>query len=395
MKKRIGIGLAALAGLALLAWALWPQPLGVEVSQITQGRFERSVVEDGKARVRERFEIASPLSGRLQRMSLREGDAVERDQVVATLWPLVPALLDERSRQEDLERTGALEAALERAQANVERARAAWEQAGAELKRSETLAQQGFVSPLQNETGRLNVRLREKELDSARQEAHAARHQLDQARIAQRQFSAGQLGTQRSWAIRSPVAGQVLKVKLPSEGVVQAGTVLLEVGDPRQLEVVVDVLTQDAPQIRAGNPATLNHWGGSPDLQAQVRRVEPAAYTKVSALGVEEQRVNVVLDITSPPEHWQTLSDGFKVQARIQVQEVPSARLVPVSALFPVGTRTALYAMEAGRARQHEVEVLARNGQQAWIRSELPVGTVVVLYPPHDLQAGDRVQALR
>lgn len=395
MNKRIGISLAGLTGLVLLTWALWPQPLRVELGQITQGRFERSVLEDGKARVRERFEIATPLSGRLQRMTLREGDTVQRDQVVATLWPLAPALLDERSRQEDLERTGAQEAALQRAQANIERARAAWEHAQAELQRSETLAQQGFVSPLQNETGRLNLRLREKELESARQEEHAARHQLDQARIAQRQFSAGQLGTQRSWAIRSPVAGQVLKVKLPSEGVVQAGAVLLEVGDPRQLEVVVDVLTQDAPQIRAGSPATLSHWGGSSDLQAQVRRVEPAAYTKVSALGVEEQRVNVLLDITSPAAQWQTLGDGFKVQARILVQAVASARLAPLSALFPVGERTALYAVQAGRVHQHEVEVLARNGQQAWIRSELPVGTAVVLYPPHDLQAGDRVEPLR
>ncbi len=148
MNKRIGISLAGLTGLVLLTWALWPQPLRVELGQITQGRFERSVLEDGKARVRERFEIATPLSGRLQRMTLREGDTVQRDQVVATLWPLAPALLDERSRQEDLERTGAQEAALQRAQANIERARAAWEHAQAELQRSETLAQQGFVSPL-------------------------------------------------------------------------------------------------------------------------------------------------------------------------------------------------------------------------------------------------------
>lgn len=394
MNKRIGIGLATLGALALGFWSLWPQPLAVELGQITQTTFERNVQEDGKVRLRERFEIATPLSGRLQRMALREGDAVARDQLVAMLWPLAPALLDERSRQEQLERTGAMDAAVQRAQANVERARAAWEQARAELQRNEALAQQGFVSPMQNETGRINVRLREKELDSARQEAHAARHQLDQARIAQRQFSAGLIGAQSSWAIRSPVEGQVLKVRLVSESVVQEGTVLLEVGDPRQLEVVVDVLTQDAPQIQPGQTATLSRWGGPADLQATVRRVEPMAYTKVSALGVEEQRVNVVLDITSPAAQWQRMGDGFKVEARIRVQSVASALQVPLSALFPQGEQSALYAIASGRARQHQVKVLARNTQYAWIASDLAPGTPVVLYPPQELKAGDRIQAL-
>lgn len=377
----------------LLVWAFWPRPLEVEVGTVTRGVFERAVQEDGKTRLRERYVVSSPLTGRVQRITLKQGDAVTRDAVLATLWPVMPGLLDERSRQEQNERIGALEAAVRRAAANVERAKAALEQALADLRRSETLAQQGFVSPTQNETGRLTVRLRQKELDSARQEEDAAGHELQQARIAMRTFSQGGTG-QRSWAIKSPVAGKVLKVNQQSEGLVQAGTALLEIGDPGDLEVVVDLLTEDAAQVRPGTPATLANWGGPDRLNARVRLVEPAAYTKVSALGVEEQRVNVVLDILTPSEQWRALGDGYKTDVRIVVQTQADALQVPVSALFPAGARAALYAVEAGRARRHEVEVLARNGSQAWIRSELAPGTVVILFPPASLGEDERVRPL-
>lgn len=377
----------------LLVWAFWPRPIEVEVGTVTRGVFERAVQEDGKTRLRERYVVSSPLTGRVQRIALKQGDAVTRDAVLATLWPVMPGLLDERSRQEQTERIGALEAAVRRASANVERAKAALEQALADLRRSETLAQQGFVSPTQNETGRLTVRLRQKELDSARQEEDAAGHELQQARIAMRTFSQGGTG-QRSWAIKSPVAGKVLKVNQQSEGLVQAGTALLEIGDPGDLEVVVDLLTEDAAQVRPGTPATLANWGGPDRLNARVRLVEPAAYTKVSALGVEEQRVNVVLDILTPPEQWRALGDGYKTDVRIVVQTQADALQVPVSALFPAGARAALYAVETGRARRHEVEVLARNGRQAWIRSELAPGTVVILFPPASLGEDERVRPL-
>ena len=392
-QRHIWSGGIVLLAVVLLVWAFWPQPVEVEVGALSRGIFERAVQEDGKTRLRERYVVSSPLTGRVQRISLKQGDAVDRDAVLATLWPVMPGLLDERARQEQTERIGALEAAARRASASVERARAALDQALADLRRSETLAQQGFVAPTQNETGRLTVRLRQKELDSARQEEDAAGHELQQARIAIRTFSSGATG-QRSWAIKSPVAGRVLKINQQSEGLVQAGTALLEVGDPRDLEVVVDLLTEDAAQVRPGTPATLANWGGPQLLPARVRVVEPAAYTKISALGVEEQRVNVVLDILSPREHWSALGDGYKADVRIVVQTEQNALQVPVSALFPAGVRAALYAVENGRARRHEVEVLARNGSQAWIRSELPPGTEVILFPPARLVEGERVRAL-
>jgi HlyD family secretion protein len=392
-KRQLWSGSGVLLALMLLVWAFWPEPVEVEVGAVSRGTFERAVQEDGKTRLRERYVVSSPLTGRVQRIALKQGDAVTRDAVLATLWPVMPGLLDERSRQEQNERIGALEAAVRRAAANVERARAALEQAVADLKRSEMLAQQGFVAPTQNETGRLTVRLRQKELDSARQDEDAAGHELQQARIAIRIFSSGPAG-QRSWAIKAPVAGTVLKVNQQSEGVVQAGTALLELGDPGDLEVVADLLTEDAAQVRPGTRATLANWGGPHGLTARVRLVEPAAYTKVSALGVEEQRVNVVLDILTPREQWSALGDGYKTDVRIVVQTQTDALLVPVSALFPAGVRAALYAVENGRARRHEVEVLARNGSQAWIRSELPPGTGVILFPPARLVEGERVRAL-
>lgn len=397
MKRKVWIGIVSLLVLALLGWAFMPAPAEVETATVTQGRFERSVQEDGKTRLRDRYVVSAPLAGRVARIYLKQGDTVTRDAVVATFWPVSPALLDERTHAEQVARIGSMQASVARAQANVGRAKAALDQASAELKRSETLAQQGFVSPNQNETGRLNVRLREKELESARQEEDAARHELEQSRIALRQFSqtaqAAQDGQQRAFEVKAPVSGKVLKLLQQSEGIVMAGTPLLEVGDPTQLEVVVDILTEDAAQIKPGTAVQLSNWGGPDVLEGQVRLIEPAAFTKVSALGVEEQRVNAIIDITSPPEKWRALGDGFKVDVRVLVQVVENAIKVPVSALFPVGARSGLFVLDNGRARLQEIEVAARNGVDAWVKSGLTKGTQVIVYPDTKLKDGDRVKA--
>lgn len=392
MKKKIAWMVGGLIVLALLVWAFMPRATEVEVANVTQGRFERSVQEDGKTRLRDRYVVSTPLAGRVARITLRQGDSVERDAMVATLWPLVPALLDERARDQQNAHVGTLEASVSRAKANVGRAMAALDQARAELKRNEALAKEGFVSPNQNETGRLTVRLREQELESARQEESGARHELDQSRIALRQYSSGSTGAQqRAWQIKAPVSGKILKIQQQSEGIVQAGTPLMELGDPSQLEVVVDVLTEDAAQIRPGTPVQLSNWGGPETLEGRVRLIEPAAFTKVSALGVEEQRVNAVIDITSAPDKRATLGDGFKVDVRVLVQVVENAVKVPVSALFPVGARSALFVVEGGRARQREIEVAARNGVEAWVKTGLAPGAPVIVYPPTALKDGARV----
>lgn len=394
MKRKVWIGIFSMLMLALLGWAFMPAPAEVEMATVTQGRFERSVQEDGKTRLRDRYIVSAPLAGRVARIHLKQGDTVARDAAVATFWPVAPALLDERARAEQSARIGAMQASVARAQANAERAGAALDQARAELKRSEALAQQGFISPNQNETGRLNVRLREKELESARQEELATRHELEQSRIALRQFSQPPRdGLQRTYEVKAPVSGKVLKLLQQSEGIVMAGTPILELGDPTQLEVVVDVLTEDAAQIKPGAAVQLANWGGPEVLEGLVRLIEPAAFTKVSALGVEEQRVNAIIDITSPPEKWRTLGDGFKVDVRVLVQVVENAIKVPVSALFPVGARSGIFVLDNGRARLQEIEVAARNGVDAWVKSGLSKDTQVIVYPDTKLKDGDRVKA--
>ena len=396
MKKKIVIGLAGLLVLGLLVWAFAPAPRDVEVATVTQGRFERAVQEDGKTRVQDRFTVSAPITGRLARSTLKQGDTVKAGETVATLWPASPTLLDARTRAEQMAHIAAMRASMDKAQANAEHASVALDQSLAELKRSETLVLQGFVSANQNESSRLTVRLQEKELESARHEAVTARYAYEQSRLAVQQFSqVSSTGQQARFDIKAPVSAKVLKLLQPSEGLIAAGTPLLELGDPDQLEVVVDILTEDAAQIRPGTPVQLSHWGGPEVLLGRVRLIEPAAFTKVSALGVEEQRVNAVIDLNSPKAQWRTLGDGFKVDVRVLVQVEENAVMVPVSALFPMGSRSGVFVFSAGRASLREVEVNARNGKEAWVKTGLPEGTQVIVYPDTKLKDKDRVNALK
>ncbi len=396
-KRWLWLG-GALSGVALLAWLLAPRPLEVEIAQLRTGHFERSVEEDGKTRLRERYVVSAPVAGRLGRVNLREGDVIERGQVIAQLWPAEPALLDERRLQEQREQVAAMEATVLRANASVARAEAALSPAEADQQRSESLAARGFVSNSQADTARTTTLLRRRELEVAQQDSHGARHQLEQLRIALRRNAASAPPdplARQPWPVRTPVAGRVLRVRQESEAVVAAGTPLLDLGDPAKMEVLVDLLTEDAAQVRAGAPARLSHWGGDVPLDARVRLVEPSAFTKVSALGVEEQRVHVLLDIVSPPAQWTMLGDQFRVDVQIPLQTEAQALLVPVSSVFPVGSRSAMYIVDGGRARQVEVELVARNASDAWIRTRLNAGTDVVAYPPASLKDGQRIRALK
>ena len=392
MKRFLYLSAAALAGAALLAWLLLPNPKPVEAAPVTQGRFERSVLEDGRTRLQARYTLSAPQTGELGRITLQVGDRVSQGQVVAELRPPRAPLLDARSRSEQLERIAAAQANLARAQAQRDRAAAAQTLAQSALARSESLSQQGFVSPAQNESARTELRLREQELVAARQDEAAAAHGLAQARATLLAEAGSAPTTAGRYTVRSPVNGQVLKVLQTSEGTVATGTPLLEIGDPQALDVVADLLTDEAAELRPGTPARLTNWGGSEPLQGQVLRVEPTAYTKVSSLGVEEQRVRVVIALLTPPERRPSLGDGYKVDVALRVQQVDNAITVPVGALFPLGGRSAVYALIDGRARLREVIVGARNGSQAWIQSGLSAGMTVLLYPDAQLRDGDAVR---
>lgn len=394
MKKKLWMAGALALIAALLWWALRPSALEVESAQVTQGDFERSLLEDGKTRVRSRYTVSAPLAGQLARIRLQPGDAVRPGDVVAVLWPVASSLLDDRSRQEQLERVAAMNATLVKAQANVARASAALNQALKDLERSDDLAQKGFVSPNQKETTRLALELRQQEMAMAEQEATAARHDLERLQIGLAPPRTGPRGA-GPWPVTAPAAGRVLKLHRDSEGVVTAGTPLMDIGDPRQMEVVVDLLTDEAAQLPAGAKAELTRWGGARPLQARLQRIEPGAFTKVSALGVEEQRVHAVLDLTSAPEEWRSLGDGFKVEVRIVAQQAAGVMQVPVSALFAAGTEHAVFVARDGRARRTLVEVLARNERTAWVKTDLPPGTLLVAYPPSALKDGDRIQILK
>jgi len=385
------LGIALLGGLVM---AFRPQPVLVEVAEVTRGPFEQIIEDDGKTRVRERYVVSAPLAGKLQRIALKAGDAVTAGMVLAVIDPSSPALLDVRTERELSERVGAAEATRLRAAATVERARAALDKSRSDLERTRKLAEKGFVSAAQREQVELETKINLRELEAARYADHAAAHDVAVARAALLQVrdSAAGKPSARRWEVRTPVTGQVLRVVQESEATVAVGALLLEIGQPAELEAVVDVLSTDAVQIKPGAPVRLLRWGRAEPLEGRVRRVEPAAFTKVSALGVEEQRVNVVIDLTSPAEKWQALGDGYKVDASIVVASLDNVTKVPVSALFRDGEQWAVFAAINGKAARRTVQLGRRGGQEAVVEKGLQPGEKVIVHPGDSVRDGLRIK---
>jgi HlyD family secretion protein len=399
--KRRNLIVAVAAGVAVLAtlvWAFQPRPVEVEVASAAVSRFEATVDEDGKTRLVQRYTVSAPLAARLARITLREGDAVKAGDVLATLTPVLSPLLDERSMREAAARVEGAQAQLARATARIGRARVGVEQARVEFQRSEQLARDGFLAPTKLDTDRLGAEAAQKELESAVQERHMAEHDLEQARaalVALRQ-PAGAATERRGFAVRSPIDGQVLRVAQASEGTVALGTPLIEIGNLAELEVLAELLTTDALRAKPGTPVRIERWGGPGVLQGRVKRVEPAAFTKVSALGVEEQRVNVLIELTSPREQWLALGDGYRVSVRIVVLAEDQALQVPASAVFPLPDASdhqmAVFVVDNGRAWLAPVTLRARNGSAAWLAQGLAAGAKVVIYPPPAVRDGVHVR---
>ena len=394
MKKKTWMMLAAGAAVAaaLFAWAFAPRPLGVELAAASEGPFETSIEEDGKTRLRDRFVVAAPLAGALARITLREGDAVEAGAPLASITPVLPVMLDERTRREQQLRVEITQAQVQRVAARIEGAKVGLAQARNEQQRSEQLARQGFVAPTKLESDRLSVLAAQKELEAAVEEGHVAGHEVEQARAALMAATRPGAGAGKGFAVRAPIAGRVLKVAQASEGPVALGAPLVELGDTARLEVVAELLTADALRAAPGSAVRIERWGGDGVLEGRVRLVEPAAFTKVSALGVEEQRVRVLIDLVSPAQRWASLGDGFRVGVRIVTRSLPKVLKVPVSAVFPRPEGgDAVFVVEGGRARLMPVQLGARNGQEAWIESGLAAGAQVIVYPPPATRDGLRV----
>ena len=393
MKRQTMIvtALAGTAMLALLAWAFVPSPVAVELAAVSLGRYEQAIVEDGRTRLRDRYSVNAPLAGRLARITLREGDAVAEGAALALITPVLAPLLDERSRAELIGRRDAAQAGLQRAAVLIEQQRTALAQARNELQRSEQLAGQGFVAPTKLDADRLALQAAQQALDAAQQTRHMAEHELEVARAA---LQVQQSGASAGFLLRSPVAGRVLKVAQASETTVALGTALLEIGDTAQLEIVAELLTTEALQAKPGAAVLIDRWGGTGLLQGRLRSVEPAAFTKVSALGVEEQRVKVLIDLSSPVPP--ALGDGFRVGVRILSLVQDGAMMVPVSAVFPQPGQPgamAVFVAESGRARLRAVTLGGRNSSQAWVRSGLSVGQAVIEYPPAAVAEGVRIKS--
>ena len=389
-KKIIWIGLLVTAGLAL-AWLLRPQPVLAETARITRGAFERTVDEQAKTRVREHFVVSTPLAGRVERISLIEGDIVRSGETLAVLHPVEPSLIDARTRSELENRVAAAQAAKERAQVSVIASEAELSQAQADFERSTTLAAQKLVPPAKLEADRLLVALKTQELAAARASVHVAGHEIDVARAALSRASGADQGG-AAWFIRSPVEGRIVRVMQISEATVGVGTPLLEIADARNLEVVAEVLTSEAAQLKPGARVDLTNWGGATTLEARLRRIEPLAFTKISALGVEEQRVNVLIDIVSPPSEWTTLGEGYRVDAHISAFHSDNVLRVPTGALFRSGEQWTVYRVSAdGRARLTRVKIGQRNATDAELLRGLAENDRVVVYPSDAIKDGTRV----
>ena len=387
---RVSMALGLLAAAAIVGWAVMPGRIPVEVAAVTKGRFVASVDEDGKTRVRERYVVAAPLAGRLGRVGFEVGDRIRVDDAVATIMPSPVPMLDQRSRREAEERLGAADAAVERAKAGVERAVAQNDQAKNDLARTRTLVDRGAATVQALERANLLMRVADRDLHAAEFQERAAGHELNQARALLARYRDD--APLESWNVTAPVAGVVLKVDQESETIVQPGMPLVEIGDPRDLEIVVDVLSTDAVEIHPGAEVAIEHWGGPGELLGRVRRVEPAAFTKISTLGVEEQRVNVLVDLASPAERWAGLGDAYQVDARISVFTQEDATIIPSGALFRQGDSWNVYVVKDGRAQIREIKILRRSGRLTAVATGLTVGELVIVYPSDRIASGVRVE---
>jgi HlyD family secretion protein len=383
-KRRWLPWLGAAVVLGLIVTGLWPKPLPVEMAAATFGPLRATVNEEGKTRIKNRYVVSAPVAGQLRRIPFKAGVEVKAGETVAIIDPLAPVMLDARAR-------AVAEARRDTAIANLERASVQHRFALTELRRAEKLAADKTLSTQELEGAQ---RL---EMTAAREKA-AAESALRQAEVELAEFSSVPSSANSAVSpveIKAPAGGRVLRVVEESARAVTTGTPLMEIGDPADLEVVVETLSRDGAAIQPGTRVLLEHWGGETPLEARVRLVEPAAFTKISALGVEEQRVNVVADIVTPVEQRRSLGDNFRVDARIIVWETERTLKVPSGALFRRGSEWAAFVVIDGRAQLQTVRVGRTSGTETQVLDGLKEGDQVVLYPGDRIQPGQRLKHIK
>jgi HlyD family secretion protein len=388
LNRRLWLAVLIVGG--LLAVALWPKTADVDTAAVVRGPLVVTVDEEGMTRVRERFVVSTPVGGRVLRVELEPGDVVKRGQVVARVRAEAPPLLDERARAEGRAAVEGAKAALGRAQAEEQRARATLARLRSDLTRVRELAKSQVVAAQELEARESEAKAAEEAVNAAVFAVRAATFELQraQARLAPTAADAGG----RVVPVTAPVDGVVLRRLRESESIVPPGDPLLEIGDPARLEIVADLLSTDAVRVKPGARTIIEQWGGDREIAARVRRVEPAGFTKISALGVEEQRVNVVLDFVDPAAAAAALGDAYRVEVRVVTWEAPAVLKVPTGALFREREKWAVYVVQDGRATRRKIELGHQTGQEAEVLSGVAEGDVVIMHPGDSIVDGAKVK---
>ena len=393
--RRIIAILAGLGIVVLIVWALWPQPVPVDMAAIKTGPLEVTVEDEGVTRIREVYTVSAPILGRMLRSPREVGDAVVADKtLVAEIAPTAPTFLDVRSQRVNEAAVQAAQAGVDLAEAQIKKAKSQLEFMQSDLRRAEELAANRTISARALEKAKLDVTSAEAAVASAVATMEVRRRELESARaslIQPGEANAGAHSASCCIEVRSPINGVVLKIVAESEKVVLPGAPLIEIGDPRDLEIVVDFLSRDAVRIAPGAPARIESWGGDAILTARVKRIEPTGFTKVSALGIEEQRVKVILDFTGPSDVWRQLGHGYRIIARVVVWHGEGV-LVPLGALFRQGESWAVFVVVDGRAQRRLVKIGERNLHAARVVDGLKIGEQVVLHPSDRVADDVRVE---
>jgi HlyD family secretion protein len=393
-RRIIGGMIAAGVIVAALVQAFRPQPLPVDLAEISRGPLHVNVEAEGQTRVADVYVVSAPLAGRMQRIEVQAGDrVVAGETILASIRPTASVFLDVRSRRQAETSVQTARAAMNLGSAERDRARAELHYAKSELARAETLARQGNVPVRTLDRARLSLRTARAALNTARASLAVRQSELDTAEAALIDPLAIGGGTDCCIALKAPVDGQVLRLLQESEQVVAAGTPLVEIGNPRDLEVVVDLLSSDAVRVEVGAATEIVGWGGAHPLPARVRRIEPFGFTKVSALGIEEQRVNLIIDFTGPAESRARLGHGYRVEARISLWHGENVLRVPVGALFREGNDWAVFLASDGAAHLQIIELGRRNRRQAEVTAGLEPGAWVILHPSDRISEGSTVAA--
>jgi HlyD family secretion protein len=382
IRNHPGIIISTLLIIALLAWGFWPKPLLVESAIAKIAPLTITIEEEGRTRIIDHYIISAPVSGITCLQHLKVGDTVELGQTLLTITPLASQVLDPRSRAQALARVSVAKSALRVAQEQARATAASAQLANTDLKRYQPLLAKGLISQGAFDTASTQAQSLSATKRSTDFAVEVARHELESARTTL-EYS-GKSATDQpveQVEVRSPINGQILKVTRHCEDPINTGNALLEVGDPRSLEIEVDVLSADAVKIKPGMKVFFDRWGGTHSLEGRVRVIEPVGFTKISALGVEEQRVLIISDFTSPAEQWQRLGDGYRVEASFVLWHEEDVLQVPASSLFRYNNGWAVFVIKGDHAKRREVTIGQRNGLQAQILEGITAGELIINHP--------------